>query len=550
MKKILLIILSVLCASAFSTAAFAETSVKYDMNTSSFIISGKLGDAAALKEVSVMILYPDSNAAEIESGRVKDAVAFSTQSKAADDLTFSITAEVSGSTGYYTVYYDYEGCDEPKYQVVYYVNKADNKAALQALNDAESADEVLEILNTAFDDLCFGNEFDNTVNLKRAAQIMYNEIKDNPLDTDDYLSAAYVYNRACIFDAVYSGRTIDFEKHAAELELDKCRTYDWYFEYKSQAFNAEVSKRLKGREIFTLAEFGNVFDEAVVTSVIYMPNGAGNVKKIMTEYKSDIGITDLTDSENVYKNLSGRSVYSYAELKGEYQKELKNADSSNNKPSGSGGSGGSGGGVNGIKTDAVSKVGPTNISSQYPNVNYDGTAGNYPDVDIVPWAKEAVSELSARGIISGDENGNFNPEKFVTREEFAKMLVMAFGMSDKGADIDFDDVDDAEWYYPFIKTAYSNGVISGMGDVFGIGQSITRQDMAVMIMNAMENSGKNIDFSEREYNDSGNIADYAKNAVSAAVSGGILKDIGNGYFNPNGYVTRAHAVKAVYLAVR
>ena len=68
MKKILLIILSVLCASAFSTAAFAETSVKYDMNTSSFIISGKLGDTAALKEVSVMILYPDSNAAEIANG--------------------------------------------------------------------------------------------------------------------------------------------------------------------------------------------------------------------------------------------------------------------------------------------------------------------------------------------------------------------------------------------------------------------------------------------------------------------------------------------------
>ena len=86
MKKILLIILSVLCASAFSTAAFAETSVKYDMNTSSFIISGKLGDTAALKEVSVMILYPDSNAAEIANGNVKDAIALSTQSKAADDL--------------------------------------------------------------------------------------------------------------------------------------------------------------------------------------------------------------------------------------------------------------------------------------------------------------------------------------------------------------------------------------------------------------------------------------------------------------------------------
>lgn len=45
------------------------------------------------------------------------------------------------------------------------------------------------------------------------------------------------------------------------------------------------------------------------------------------------------------------------------------------------------------------------------------------DVVIAPWAKPYVDEAKQLGIIQGDENGNFRPKDYVTREEMATMLM-------------------------------------------------------------------------------------------------------------------------------
>lgn len=42
--------------------------------------------------------------------------------------------------------------------------------------------------------------------------------------------------------------------------------------------------------------------------------------------------------------------------------------------------------------------------------------------EISEWAKTAVASLNAAGIINGDESGNFNPKKLITRAEAAVML--------------------------------------------------------------------------------------------------------------------------------
>ena len=548
MKKILITVLSVVCAVVLSVTAYAETSVVYDMSKSSIVVSGELSDDAVCKEVSVNIFYPGVSADDIVQGKVIDFIAFSTQRPVDSDNTFSIEAEIDGDTGYYTVFYDYEGCPEPKVETIYYVNKEDNKAALQALNDAKNPDEVYYILMENADDLCFDNEFDEIIDLKKVAAKVYEEIKDNPLDTEDYLSGAHIYNRACLFDAIRIGKKIDFDKYADDLGISEYKSYDWYIEYNSDKFKNVMNARLKGKSVNTIDEFEEAFDEAVVTSVVYMPDGSGNVKKIMADFSDEIGILSLTDKETVYKNLSGDEYKSYSDLKNGYNKEVQKI-SSENKPSGSGG-GGRGGRVSGMKTENVPIAGPVDISDMYPNVNYDGTAGNYPDIVVVPWAREAVTELSARGVISGDEKGNFNPEKFVTREEFAKILVLAFELNDKGDALEFSDVSETDWFYSYVKTAYSNRVVSGIGADFGVGLNITRQDMAVMINNAMKIKGKEMSSSSLDYIDNDKIADYAKDAVSKLLNADVIKDVGNGYFNPNGLVTRAHAVKAVYLALK
>jgi len=43
--------------------------------------------------------------------------------------------------------------------------------------------------------------------------------------------------------------------------------------------------------------------------------------------------------------------------------------------------------------------------------------------DSSDYAKESIITLTEKGIITGDQNGNFNPKGIVTRAEIVKMLV-------------------------------------------------------------------------------------------------------------------------------
>lgn len=48
--------------------------------------------------------------------------------------------------------------------------------------------------------------------------------------------------------------------------------------------------------------------------------------------------------------------------------------------------------------------------------------------DISGYAKEAVETLVQAGVISGDENGRFNPNHNLTREQAAKIICIAGGI--------------------------------------------------------------------------------------------------------------------------
>ena len=53
-------------------------------------------------------------------------------------------------------------------------------------------------------------------------------------------------------------------------------------------------------------------------------------------------------------------------------------------------------------------------------------AAGYPDVPETASYKQAVTELTALGIVEGTDNGTFEPDQNVTRAQIAKMIVAAF----------------------------------------------------------------------------------------------------------------------------
>jgi len=171
----------------------------------------------------------------------------------------------------------------------------------------------------------------------------------------------------------------------------------------------------------------------------------------------------------------------------------------------------------------------------------------FGDVETDNWAYEPTKYLNEKGILKGMDNGNFEPNRSIKREEFAKILVLAFNLQAKSEDKLFTDVKDTEWYYEYVKIAAQNGIINGIGDgVFGVSIELSRQDIAVMIARVLNKN----EASEEIFNDDSEISSYAKDAVYTLKNLGVLNGTGNGNFEPKRSVTRAECAKIVYELIK
>ena len=75
------------------------------------------------------------------------------------------------------------------------------------------------------------------------------------------------------------------------------------------------------------------------------------------------------------------------------------------------------------------------------------SASSYPDVAVDHPYYAAIDDLSDRGVISGFIDGTFGPNAPITRQQFAKMIVLALGLEPVAGDqCQFVDVD-AGWPY-------------------------------------------------------------------------------------------------------
>ena len=207
-------------------------------------------------------------------------------------------------------------------------------------------------------------------------------------------------------------------------------------------------------------------------------------------------------------------------------------------PKNDGGSGGGGAGSGGS-----SDIAPP-VASTTGGAANAGITG-FKDLNQAEWARTAVTSLANAGIISGDEKGNFRPNDYVTREEYVKMLVVAADKYNIYATCDFEDVPKDAWYHSYVASAKQFGLTSGINEKeFGTGKALTRQDMAVLSLNA---KGDVLKIREDvTFADSDKIAGYAKDAVSKLYMSGAVNGTGNGKFEPLGMATRAECAQIIY----
>ena len=77
------------------------------------------------------------------------------------------------------------------------------------------------------------------------------------------------------------------------------------------------------------------------------------------------------------------------------------------------------------------------------------------------WAKASINNMGSRLVISGVGENNFEPNRDITRAEFAAIMVRALGLAPDAAKNTFSDVSASSWYSGYVGTAASYGIISG-----------------------------------------------------------------------------------------
>lgn len=163
------------------------------------------------------------------------------------------------------------------------------------------------------------------------------------------------------------------------------------------------------------------------------------------------------------------------------------------------------------------------------------------------WASESVNALYEAGIVNGTSDETFEPNGQVTREQFAKMIVSMLGDGEQMYTTTFSDVESDAWYAPYIAMAKECGLVNGVSATeFGVGQPITREQMATMIYRAGLLLGYQTNGVPKTFTDESEISDYAKPAVNALTAGGVIKGTADGLFAPKATATRAEAACMIY----
>ncbi|ARU63484.1 hypothetical protein CBW65_22630 [Tumebacillus avium] len=170
------------------------------------------------------------------------------------------------------------------------------------------------------------------------------------------------------------------------------------------------------------------------------------------------------------------------------------------------------------------------------------------------YAEEAIMFLNQYEILMGVSDTEFAPTQKMTREQFATMLVKAHAPNNapKLNKAFVDNTKQTEWYYNFVQTAFDEKIMSGVGknkagqDVFGVGQSMTREQALVATMNMFGMTDLVDPEATPDFDDADKISDWAKGYVALAQEMGIAFGTGNGMFDPQVATTREMGAQMLF----
>ena len=546
MKKLLAILLSVAMLMSVAPAAFAAedveviASVDYYTNV---ITVGYTNPASFPRYVNLYMASENDVDGDVFTDLEKSVRMDMKLVKANESVTFTfkLGADIKDGNYYFFAAPSGYGSEEDyaKSDLVSVVSIATaNDVIIPYINggdDTNSAARAFEKLKDAF-------LFDET-----SAPSWKNAII-NDIKADDfggaYQNIAQVAEAWVYADVLYAAKTSE-EDADKKLELliteSGCDKTNADYKNFKEAFLAEFQKQIIINDALSKKDVQKYFGVAAAMVAINNRDTQGKASAI-EEYQKELGISDSLLSEMksksivaVIRNMGDFTVTSSSDLIAKINAVLPNIGPGQNyQPSGSGSFGGGGGGGSSVAIDPSFEE------------QLNKPISTFNDVPNTHWAAQSVGYLANAGVISGTGDGSFAPDRTVTREEFVKMVVGAFGLTGS-ADVAFGDIAKDHWAYNYIAIAVNNGIVNGVSaDKFGMGAKITRQDMAVIIARVAALKGISLSDGSASFTDAANIDGYAKQAVELLAGAKVINGYEDGSFKPQGSLTRAEAAKVIY----
>lgn len=173
----------------------------------------------------------------------------------------------------------------------------------------------------------------------------------------------------------------------------------------------------------------------------------------------------------------------------------------------------------------------------------------FTDVNKDAWYYEAIKSVYTDKIMTGINPTTFGVSDDLTRSQFAVILYRLSGEKSSGYTNKFPDVPNGEWYTDAIMWASNAGIVTGYEyGYFGVADSITREQMATMLLRYTKYMGKDTScrVSLKNYADAWKVTDYAEEAMQWAVGTTIITGRNNGaLLAPEGNTNRAECATII-----
>ena len=173
--------------------------------------------------------------------------------------------------------------------------------------------------------------------------------------------------------------------------------------------------------------------------------------------------------------------------------------------------------------------------------------------DVPTELKSAVEYLATRGIMVGTSETTFSPKSSMTR---AMVVATLYRISaDKNftkVEKAFTDVKSSDWFYEAVLWAKKNGIVAGYaeGD-FRPNKNVSRQEFAVIIMKFLKDHGIDMPkVEEFKYSDEKEIPTWSKDAVELMKKIGLIEGLDGTNYKPYGEYSRGELAETLYKLIQ